>query len=146
MGDMKRTATITALFLKPASGQPMRPSRELVLIPNQGIEGDHSFGRTTRQVLLVDQGVLADFGLEAGDLRENVTVEGLEVNALNPGSRLQIGAARLEVYGDCSPCSKLEELQPGLQEAIRGRRGILATVLQGETIRIGDPVITLDNE
>ena len=124
----------------------MVPSRELVLIPNQGIKGDHSFGRTTRQVLLVDQGVLADFGLNAGDLRENVTVEGLEVNTLEPGSVLQIGAARLQVNGDCSPCSKLEDLQPGLQEAIRGRRGILATVLQGETIRLGEPVIPLVKE
>ncbi len=119
----------------------MSPASELVLISNQGIEGDHAFGRSTRQVLLVDQGVLSDFGLEAGDLRENVTLAGLAVNALSAGDELQIGTARLQVNGDCSPCSKLEELQPGLQEAIRGRRGILASVLQGETIRIGDPVI-----
>ena len=143
---MNEIATIKALFLKPASGQPMRPSSELVLIQNLGIEGDHSFGRTTRQVLLVDQGVLDEFGLEAGDLRENVTVEGLELNALNHGSKIQIGTACIQVYGDCTPCSKLEDLQSGLQEAILGRRGILATVLQGETIRIGDPVIPLENE
>ncbi len=120
----------------------MEPVEEVLAIAQCGIEGDRSFGRSTRQVLLVDHAVLTDFGLGPGDLRENNTVDGIELNTLKPGMNIQIGETLLRVYGECTPCSKLDDLQPGLQEAIRGRCGILASVVQGGSISIGDAVTT----
>jgi MOSC domain-containing protein YiiM len=34
----------------------------------------------------------------------------------------------------------MDDLRPGLQEAIRGERGVLARVVSGGTIRVGDTV------
>ena len=118
----------------------MEPVEKLLVVAQRGIEGDRSFGRSNRQVLIVDQVVLEDFGLNPGDLRENITVDGIDLNALKPGMNIQIGGSLLQVHGECSPCSKMDELQPGLQEAIRGRRGILASVIQSGSISIGDAV------
>lgn len=133
-------AIVNSLFIKRGSGLPMAPVGEILTITQRGIEGDHSFGRSSRQVLLVDQAVLKDFGLSPGDLRENITVSGIDLNALKPGVNLRIGGSLLKINGECTPCSKLDEIQPGLQEAIRGRRGILASVIQGGAITLGDRV------
>jgi MOSC domain-containing protein YiiM len=122
----------------------MEPSIELIAVAQHGIRGDQSYGRSSRQVLLVDQAVLDDFGLKPGDLRENITILGIDLNGLSPGTKIHIGNCLFQIQGECTPCSKLDELQPGLQEAIHGRRGILASVVQGGSISIGDPVTVLN--
>jgi MOSC domain-containing protein YiiM len=131
---------IEHLFVKPAHGSPMREVREARAVEGKGLEGDLSFGRGARQVLLMEAETLERFGLEPGLARENLLVRGFRLADVAVGTHLAAGEAVLEVTGDCSPCSFMDELQPGLQEAIRGERGMLARVVRGGRIRIGDPV------
>jgi len=59
-------------------------------------------------------------------------------------TRLRLGEALLEVIGDCTPCSFLDSLRPGLQERINGERGVLARVITNGTIRVGDSITLVD--
>lgn len=105
-----------------------------------GLKGDASYGRRTRQVLLIDIETLTEFGLAPGDVRENITTQDLDFSTLDVNSRLQIGQTLLEATGLCSPCSQLDDLRNGLQEEIASRRGMLARVLEGGIIEVGDPI------
>ena len=133
------TATVLRLFLKTVHGQPMREVASVDAVTGKGLAGDVSFGRTSRQILLVDQATLTEFDLQPGQIRENITMVGLELAGLTDGTRIRIGDATLEVTGDCSPCDHIEEIRPGLRDAIRGRRGVLARVQAGGRITVTDP-------
>ncbi len=130
-------AEVTHVFLKPKHGVPVIPVEQCTAVAEQGLVGDVSFGRAARQVLLIDRETLKEFDLAPGDVRENLTVSGV---SLSGACRLSVGEVILQITGDCAPCSTMDELQPGLQERIRGRRGVLARVVRGGQIHIGDQV------
>ncbi len=134
-------AHVVRLFLKPAHGHPMRDVAQVDAVTGRGLAGDVSLGRSSRQILLVDQATLAEFDLQPGQIRENITLTGLDLTGLPQGTRIRIGSATLEVTGDCAPCDHLEAVRPGLREAIRGRRGLLARVQAGGTIRVSDAAV-----
>ena len=92
----------------------------------------------------MDRETLADFGLAAGEVRENVTTSGLDLSELQRGRRLSVGEVELEVTGECTPCSRMDEISPGLQERSEGRRGILATVRLTGSVSVGDGVRVLE--
>jgi MOSC domain-containing protein YiiM len=106
-----------------------------------GIPGDAHFApRSVRQVLLIEAETLEALGLEPGQVRENITVEGIGLMELPRWTRLRVGQAELEVTMVCNPCSVMDEIRPGLQEELRGRRGILARVAVPGMVRHGDLV------
>jgi MOSC domain-containing protein YiiM len=119
----------------------MEELSEARVIADFGVESC-AHGRTgsKRQVLLVDQESLDAMELQPGIIRENITTEGLAVNALMLGQRLRIGRALLEVTSVCTPCDQLEKIRPGLRREIRGRRGMLCRVLEGGVVRAGDRI------
>ena len=130
-------ATVRHVFLKTKHGAPMVPVQQCTAVAEKGLVGDVSFGRSSRQVLLMDLETLQNFDLLPGDVRENLTISGVSISGV---SRLKVGEASLEITDDCAPCAFLDELRPGLREQIRGRRGVLARVERGGLIRIGDPI------
>jgi MOSC domain-containing protein YiiM len=133
------TGSVLHLFIKPAHGQPMREVERVMTIAGQGLEGDAAFGRSRRQVLVVDQAMLEEFGLHPGQTRENIVLAGIGLTGLPVGTRLRIGQAVLEVTGDCAPCGFMDTVRPGLRDDIRGRRGLMARVHVGGLIQVGDP-------
>jgi MOSC domain-containing protein YiiM len=132
--------SVVRLFLKPGHGLPMREVQSVSAIAGQGLEGDASFGRSRRQVLLVDQATLEEFELSPGQTRENIVLGGLALDGVSPGTRLIVGDVVLVVTSDATPCSFMDAIRPGLREAIRGRRGLLARVERGGVIHLSDPV------
>ena len=125
--------------------EPMRSVESAEMTAGFGIEGDrHAVrrgARTARQVLLMDEETLGKFGLERGQVRENVTTSGIALHALAPGSRVSLGdSAVVEITGYCTPCARMDEIRDGLQAALREQRGMLATVVSGGTVAVGDAV------
>jgi MOSC domain-containing protein YiiM len=111
------------------------------VIEDWGLEGDrHANSGGMRQVLLMDEETLSAFGLAAGTVKENITTRGIDLKTLAPGTRLVVGSAVLELTKSCTPCSRMDEIRPGLREALEGQRGMLARVVQGGLIRVGDPI------
>lgn len=121
----------------------MEPRTSLSIVANKGIAGDASYGRRTRQILLVSIETLEAFKLSPGDLRENVVIKGLAIDSLPPETNIIIGDVTLSITGSCQPCSQMDELRTGLQEELQGRRGVLARALSDGKISVGDRVEVL---
>jgi MOSC domain-containing protein YiiM len=119
----------------------MEELSEVHVVGDKGFEGcAHGRRGSRRQVLLVDRETLEAMDLQPGIIRENITTDGLNVNSLQVGQLLRIGEARLEVSAVCTPCDQMEAIRPGLRKELWGRRGMLCRVLDGGTIRRGDPI------
>jgi MOSC domain-containing protein YiiM len=120
----------------------MRPVPSAALISGLGIQGDkHAVAVSDRQVLLADKEALDAVGVAPGTIKENLTVEGLNVMDLPAGSRLRLGtSAVLEITEICEPCFRMDEIRHGLKQELEGRRGMVARVIQGGTIHLGDPI------
>jgi MOSC domain-containing protein YiiM len=133
----------------------MIPVSTAVLAPGQGLEGDHYISSRDgpRQVSLVaaeDLAAIGRFlaGTEARpeQLRRNLVTRGVNLLALK-GRRFSIGPVVLEGTGECAPCGRMEEtLGPGGYNAVRGHGGLLARVIEGGEIRLGDPIARVEED
>jgi MOSC domain-containing protein YiiM len=112
------------------------------LLTGVGLEGDkHAEAKSRRQVLLVDRETLDALGLLPGSIKENLTVEGLNVMSLPPGTQIRLGAdALVEITSVCEPCFRMDEIRLGLKGQLVGRRGMNAVVVRGGTINVSDPI------
>ena len=137
---MAAMAQVVFLQVGPKKKQPMLPRPALTLIEGVGIDGDHHANSRSRQVLLMAEENCDAFGLAPGEVRENIVTRGLDLQNLPPGTVLQIGTAALEITKDCEPCSFIDSLRPGLKAQMDRRRGMLARVLKGGEIRVGDEI------
>ena len=133
---------VAALHISTASGKPMTALQEATAVADQGLEGDrHALKGSPRQVLLMDIETLKDFELVPGQIKENITVEGLDLSPVKPGQVFFLGdQVTLEATGLCEPCSRMDMIRPGLQQSLDERRRVLAMVLNGGTIKVGDQV------
>ncbi|SEN01909.1 hypothetical protein SAMN05444354_12869 [Stigmatella aurantiaca] len=142
------SGTIRALMLAQERGTPMKRVLEAEAVEGQGFTGDrHSKKKPhgKRQLLLLDEASLQTLRLTPGELKENVVIAGLPLDALPAGQRLALGEhVVVELTEPCVPCSKLERIRPGLLKESWGQRGQLAKVLQGGAVREGDGVRLLD--
>ncbi len=112
------------------------------LVEGLGIEGDkHAAAASKRQVLLADKEALDAVGVLPGTIKENVTVEGIDVMQLPAGTRVHLGrSAVLEITAICEPCFRMDEIREGLKQELEGRRGMVSRVVRGGTINVGDPI------
>ncbi len=138
-------AEVLRLFVAFLHRQPMREVEEVAAIEDRGLEGCiHGRPGSRRQVLLMDAETLEEMGLLPGVIKENITTRGLAVRELQGGQCLRVGDALLEVTIPCEPCHLMNEIRPGLQQELRGRRGMLCRVVQAGRIRRGDRIEVLD--
>ena len=129
------------LFQCLAHGQPMREFDEVIAVENKGFKDCiHGRSGSTRQVLVMDLETLEEFGIAPGRVRENITTRGIALGELSLGQPLRVGEVLLEVTKPCEPCHLMDEIRQGLQDAIRGRRGLLCRVVKPGRIRRGDRV------
>jgi MOSC domain-containing protein YiiM len=133
---------IVSIQLCPGHREPMQTVPSATLITGLGLEGDkHASAPSLRQVLLADKEALDAVGVTPGTIKENLTVEGLDVMRIPPGARLHIGdTVVLEITKVCEPCFRMDEIRMGLKDALEGRRGMVSRVLQGGLIRVDDPI------
>jgi MOSC domain-containing protein YiiM len=109
-------------------------------VTETGVEGCAHARPGKRSVLFVAAEDLDAVGVEPGDVRENFTVRGADVMSWPAGQKLAVGEARFEVTMVCDPCHLMDEIRPGLQEELVGRRGMLARVVQTGAVAVGDEV------
>lgn len=134
-------ATVIHLQVKPAEGAPMKPEPSITAIAGYGLKDDANAGHSRkRQVLIIERELLDEFQLPAGDVRENITVQGIQLAGMPAGTRVRVGNALLEATLDCAPCQFIEDKRPGLRAAMEGKRGTLFKVLEGGEINLGDVI------
>jgi len=136
---------VTNLQICAARHAPMQQKQTLRAVADLGLEGDlHAKQGSTRQVLFMDEETLAAFGLSAGRVRENITTRGIELKTLAAGTRLRVGGAVFEITKSCTPCDFIDDIKPGLRAAMQGQRGMLARVIEGGEMRVGDAIEVVD--
>ncbi len=133
-------------------GVPKRPL-EAGTVTKAGVEGDgHAHAkhiRPERAISILDIEIMRDlvdegFQLQPGTTGENLTVEGLHVQQMQPGMLLDIGNVTLQLEEPRRPCFVLDVIHPTLKEAIVGRCGYMASVVRGGTIRPGMLITSQD--
>jgi MOSC domain-containing protein YiiM len=138
-------ATVAGLFVSPGRGSGRSEPRERVTaIEDHGIEGCAHANPPHREVLLASKHHLDELDVEPGAIRENVTVDGVDVHEWPVGQRVRVGEALLEITMICHPCHRMDELRAGLRAEIHGKRGMLAHVVESGEIAIGDEIQPLE--
>lgn len=132
---------------------PLQSFNHVEVLADHGLVGDHKAQRAggKRQVTLIQRehldAVARLLGRDAVDpalLRRNLVVSGINLLALRD-TQFEIGGVLFEGSGLCEPCSRMEEvLGTGGYNAMRGHGGILARVLRGGVIRVGEAVTYRD--
>ena len=133
---------VAGLWTSPAKNSGRMDARERVqALEGVGLEGcAHARAGTKRQVLFASAEHLDALGVEHGRIRENFTIEGADVHEWPVGQRLRVGEAEFEITMVCDPCSRMDEIRPGLQQELDGKRGMLARVVATGEVAAGDPV------
>lgn len=124
-------------------------------VAGRGLEGDRYFAEAgtysrksgpDRQITLIEveaiQALARDHGveIEPGEARRNVVTRGVALNHL-VGRRFHVGEVLLQGIRLCEPCKHLARLVE--QDVVPGlihRGGLRAEILEGGTLRAGDPV------
>lgn len=128
----------------------------------EGAEGDYNkyrmlklAGDPDQAILVITDEVIRQLNAEGwpvkpGDLGENLTLGDVSEAALQPGTRLQLGEAALELTLRCDPCTELYNLSyvgekrgPEFVKTMMNRRGWYARVLTPGVIRPDTPVEVL---
>jgi MOSC domain-containing protein YiiM len=144
-GDDAR-GRLDAIWLKRAHRGPMDSVEEADAITGQGLAGSVDRSRR-RQVTIIEREkwesfmLALDADLDPSARRANLLVSGVAL-AETRGRVLRIGDVRLRIGGHTTPCERMEEAWPGLQDAMRPDwgGGAFADVLDGGTLRVGDAV------
>ena len=139
--------TIVNLHIARVKETPPDPVEEATAISGKGLEGDRSCSeRNMRQVLFMDKETLDELELAPGQIKENITTTGLDLSQVEQGQVFFIGdreagePVTMEIVGPCEPCQKMDAIRPGLRKILDGQRGMLAIVLNGGAIKVGDSV------
>jgi MOSC domain-containing protein YiiM len=148
-----RPGTVTWIGLRPSRGRPLLQVPQAELDVAEGLIGDHYRGRINqaRQVTLIPTehiaAIAAYLGLDPIDpatLRRNFVVSGINLRALK-GRHFRLGSALCRHTGECSPCSRMEDiLGPGGYNAVRGHGGITARIIGNGQVSLGDTIERVD--
>jgi MOSC domain-containing protein YiiM len=76
-----------------------------------------------------------------GEHRRNVVIRGFSLKDLRRGARFRVGEAVFEYRGPRSVCRYIERLtQPGMTQALKGRGGSCARVVEEGRLGVGDVI------
>lgn len=149
METFPRAGKLEWIGLRPARRAPLQSFNHVEVLADYGLVGDHKAQRAggKRQVTLIQRehlnAVAALLSCDTVDpalLRRNLVVSGINLLALRD-AQFEIGGVVFEGVGLCEPCSRMEEvLGTGGYNAMRGHGGILARVITGGVIRVGEAV------
>ena len=133
---------IVSLQLCTQARQPMTFVEEAEALADEGLKGDrHARKGNARQILLAEKETLDALDIKPGTIRENITVQGMELSKIRAGQVFFIGdQVTLEVTGPCLRCTVMDEIRPGLKDELEGRGGVLAVVLNGGSMKVGDTI------
>jgi MOSC domain-containing protein YiiM len=143
---------VIGLFTAAGAGAPVDARSWVDLLPGVGIVGDrYALGCghwsapqwPDQELTFVEAEVAEAVGIDPAQLRRNVVTRDIRLDEVM-GARFQIGDAVLVGIRPCDPCRYLESLtRPGLAQALVGRGGLRARILQGGRFQVGDSIMVL---
>ncbi len=146
---------VYAIYIAEAAGARMQSQERATAKAGHGLEGDRyclnvgSFSRwpdSGRAVTFVAREVIdavnAQFGIDltGGRTRRNIVTDQVDLPLLN-GRKFRIGGALFRGSRVAAPCKYLERLtEPRVFEALKGRGGLRADILESGEIQVGDSI------
>jgi len=131
---------------KPADYYARVPLERTMLLADGGIDGDLKGRSQSRQLNIMAMETLEQLASEGfqtgpGEMGEQIVVSGIDLSALKAGDRLQFGeSAIIEMVLPRTGCDRFEHIQRHPKGSVKGRLGIMARVVAGGEIRVGDNV------
>lgn len=127
------------------------PVERVRLVEFQGVEGDMKGSKTKRQLNVMHAEILAELGAEGfkvapGEMGEQIVVVGIDPAVMVAGARLKLGEAVIEVVEPRTGCARFEMIQGQPRDRVQGRLGVIARVISGGELAVGDPVEVLSSE
>jgi len=99
-------------------------------VENSGLQGcAHARSGGKRQVLLVDAETLGSLNLVPGIIRENITAQDLDVDALQVGQKLRMGSVVSGGQRRLRTLRVMEAIRPVCNKNCRGDAGCCCRVL-----------------
>lgn len=152
------TGILRGIWISATARDPLVRVTEVRAVPGRGLEGDRyffacgSFSRWPgkgREVSLIAAEALDAVRTERGiDLREgrsrrNLVTTGIDVADLQERA-FRIGTALFRGVRPCAPCAYLERItEAGVFEALKGRGGLRADVIEEGILHVGDAIEVL---
>jgi MOSC domain-containing protein YiiM len=154
-GGLAMAGFVQDIFFAPEGGVEMKSVQAATALENCGLKGDRycagtghwsRFGRVC-EVTFIAAEDLDDIeretgvGVKNGEHRRNVVTRGISLKALRRGERFCAGEVVFEYRGPRSVCRYIERLtELGMTQALKGRGGICARVVENGTVRVGDRI------
>jgi MOSC domain-containing protein YiiM len=146
---MSQHGKVVSIYLYPERGAEPVAVNEAVALVGKGLDGDQPRA-FKRQVTLLSleawQQATAELGAALSPCvrRANIVISGVDLSTAI-GKHIQIGAIRLEIHGETTPCSLMDAAKPGLRAALTPnvRAGVYGAVLEGGRVAVGD-VVTVE--
>lgn len=150
-------ATIVSIVYKPENTPDPEdtfnrvPLEQANLIAGCGIEGDRKGSNPERQLNIMSRETLTElegkgFQVQPGKMGEQIIVSGLDIEALTAGERVQFGEqAVIEVIRHRTGCDRFEKFQGKSRTLAAGQLGVIAKVITGGEIRVGDAIRVVEN-
>ena len=130
-------------------GMPKLPIQE-AMVTVDGVKGDWQknrkyHGGPNRAICIYSEELyqsLRDAGVnvKSGDIGENFTTTGINLQHLKKGDRLTVGGCIIELTDIRVPCHQLKKWDVDLPELIVGRSGWVAKVVKEGLVKQGDSI------
>jgi hypothetical protein len=167
--DLSLEGKVAAVAADPGHHFSKPVQDRIVLVEGHGVQGDAHAGPfvrhrylarrrprlpNLRQIHLIPAELFlslaaAGFEVAAGDMGENITTTGLDLERMPLGTLIELGpSAIVELTGLRTPCLLIERFQPGLKQQVLSsaetgppfKSGVLGVVRAEGTVAAGDAV------
>ena len=154
-GRLVMAGIVEGIFLAPEAGAQMKSVQAVNALEGCGLKGDRycagtghwsRFGRVCEVTFIAGEDLdyierEAGVGVKNGEHRRNVVTRGISLKALRRGERFRVGEVAFEYRGLRSVCQYIERLtEPGMTQALKGRGGICARVIENGKLRVDDEI------
>ena len=141
---------VLAVCTSKHKGTLKKEVNEANFIEDFGIEGDAHAGKWHRQVSLLAFEKIDEFrnkggNVDFGAFGENLVIEGIELNKLPIGQKIEVGEVLLEVTQIGKECHDKCAIYYQVGECIMPKNGIFTKVLKGGKVKVGDKCTLLES-
>jgi MOSC domain-containing protein YiiM len=146
---------VKGIYLAPESSAKMERAEVAIALEGCGLEGDRycagtghwsRFGRVCEVTFIAAEDLdqierETELRVKNGEHRRNVVTCGVNLKALRRGEQFRINETIFEHRGPRSICRHIERLtEAGMAQALKGRGGTCASVVEGGIIRVEDEI------